>query len=921
MADISKTVAIIFEGEDRTTGVIDKLERSLVAMQAAAGKSTAGLGGLARDLETATQPMANLTAGALKFEAGLLAAGAAATIFAVKTAGDFDTAFRQITTLFDASAENVSKFREAILAFAQGSTQPLLSITSALTAAIGSGVDYSKSLELIAVAEKLAVATRADLKGTTEVLVSTLNSYGMKAEDAGKVSDLFFQTIKDGKIEMDQLSHSLAMVTPLAAASGVSLQEVGAAVATLTAAGVQPGQAIEYLRSAISNIIKPSKEAEREAAALGIQFDAAALKSKGLSGVLADVAKATGGNTEKMSKLIGDVGGLTAALTLTGPQAGKFAEILDNMGKSSGSTAEAFAKMGGSLDQATAKVANAFKVLLVEIGTPMLDEFGGIAKAIAKIFDGIGASVKDGALGGLVAYVERMFGDLERTLDRVAKNLPAALESANLSGFTRGIDVVREAFGRLFGAIDLSTVDGLARAIELAGAAFLGLGKFTAGVIDSFKPLFDLLVKMGSELGSANPQFFEMAGNIAGAASQINLLAGGINSMLPAFEALLGLVLLKQGVGLLGAFRELAVALPALAANMGTLGVAVATYFASDRVVALVTALVEWRKATGQLAEAQQQAAKIQQDAIPTLDRFATTTGITVKSIDEANDLVSKGVVVWDEATNGWVKAGAAMEGVGESTKDFVSAARAQIDAAGKQAEAMDLAADKAAKVAAAQGGIVNGVKGVNTIIDAATGKIIGYEQSVASAAAAGGKSDAGFGAVDKALAKNAAEAQKAEEKARAYALELEKLASNERIKLIEARVQLNVAQVQADTERIKAAFSSIDTTIKSTGDLLGSLFGKLDSQGNSFRDQWAIEKQIGIENDRRDEALRLQKDLTKAQIDEMRARTQSLLAGDALIKIDGAGLKPHLEAFMWEILRTIQTRVNRDGLKLLLGT
>ena len=81
----------------------------------------------------------------------------------------------------------------------------------------------------------------------------------------------------------------------------------------------------------------------------------------------------------------------------------------------------------------------------------------------------------------------------------------------------------------------------------LAGAAFLGLGKFTAGVIDSFKPLFDLLVKMGSELGSANPQFFEMAGNIAGAASQINLLAGGINSMLPAFAALLGLVLLLSG--------------------------------------------------------------------------------------------------------------------------------------------------------------------------------------------------------------------------------------------------------------------------------------------------------------------------------------------------------------------------------------
>jgi len=36
---------------------------------------------------------------------------------------------------------------------------------------------------------------------------------------------------------------------------------------------------------------------------------------------------------------------------------------------------------------------------------------------------------------------------------------------------------------------------------------------------------------------------------------------------------------------------------------------------------------------------------------------------------------------------------------------------------------------------------------------------------------------------------------------------------------------------------------------------------------------------------------------------------------------VDGAGLQPHLEAFMWEILQTIQVRVNQDGLEMLLGT
>lgn len=173
------------------------------------------------------------------------------------------------------------------------------------------------------------------------------------------------------------------------------------------------------------------------------------------------------------------------------------------------------------------------------------------------------------------------------------------------------------------------------------------------------------------------------------------------------------------------------------------------------------------------------------------------------------------------------------------------------------------------------------------------------------------------------AMARQAKETEKAAEAAQRMKLELEKLASNERIKLIEARVQLNVAQIQADTERIKAAFSSLDSTVQSTGDLLGSLFGNLLEafQAPGFQAQIAVQKQIDIENARRDEALRLQQELTKATIEETRARTKALLSGDALIKVDGSGLKPHLEAFMWEILRTIQTRVNRDGLKLLLGT
>lgn len=161
----------------------------------------------------------------------------------------------------------------------------------------------------------------------------------------------------------------------------------------------------------------------------------------------------------------------------------------------------------------------------------------------------------------------------------------------------------------------------------------------------------------------------------------------------------------------------------------------------------------------------------------------------------------------------------------------------------------------------------------------------------------------------------------KAKEEAAKYYLELEKLASNERIKLIEAKVTLNVADLQYKTEIVKAAFSSITTTIEATSKNIGDLFKLMDNPTIGFSDKWKLEDQISKENELREKAFKLQEKLTQATIDEITARTKAFSAGDALIKIDGAGLQPHLEAFMWEILRTIQTRVNADGLKLLLNT
>jgi TP901 family phage tail tape measure protein len=914
VADAQKTIDLIFNGVDKTGAA------TLSALNNAKTFTAS--------LQNVTQPISDFTVGALKLEAGLLAAGLAMTVFAVKTAGDFDGAFRQISTIIDASESDLQGFKGAILDYAEGSTQPLDKITTALANAIGSGVDWAQSLDLIATAEKLAVATRSDLDSTTKVLVSTLNSYGMEISDAGGLSDLFFKIIDEGDISMSDLAASFAKVAPIAKISGVSLQEVGAAIATLTASGIKPAESIEYLRGAISNIISPSSQAKDLAAELGIEFSAQGLAANGLSGTLQAVAEKTGGSADKMKILFGDIGGFTAAATLAGPQADKFAASIVAMGNVTGATDEAFNKMASSLETSTGKISSAFNVLSVNIGTPLLDEFGGIANAIAGIFTALGDSVKAGALGELVAYIESQFGDIQAALETVAKNLPAALEGADFSGFTGGLDAVIGALKNLFGVIDLTTVDGLRQAIETMGAAFLGLSKYTAGVVESFKPLFDVLVDVGKGAKDVDLSFLEFAGNIGGIATQLNIV-------LPLFTGLLGILTVKSGLGLLTEFQGLVSILPGLAIAIQGAGLALTAYFAADKVIELVVALTAWSNANDHLKDSQEQSLAINTRAGDSLTRFAETTGIVVKSIDEADQLISSGTVVWSTAVNGWVKAGDALADVAGAAQDTVNPFEKSNQALLDAANASDKAAGAAGKLASGQKDVTTYTMQTLPVFDAVTGKITGYEQRLV--AAVGGNVTLGNAAkgLNQDLSNSAGVMDALSQKTdltnkelidlakvtKDAEVQLATLASNERIKNIEANVSLNIANLEANTKIATALIDGISNTITSTGDVLGGLFsqfGNFDKMG--FSQQWKIQDQIDIENKLRQDAFDLQKRLTDAQIEMMQAQTNALVNGDSLIKIDGSGLAPHLEAFMWEVLKAVQVRVNADGLKLLLG-
>jgi TP901 family phage tail tape measure protein len=910
MASLSDVIQIIINAEDNASGAIQNVGGAI--------------SGLARGAQSVTQPLADMADKLLIAEAAVVGIGAALVKTGVEEAGKFQSSFQFITTLFESSGESAQSFRQDILDYASDSTQSLDSITAALQDAIGSGVDYADSLGILSEAERLAVAQGASLDETTGLLVSTLNGYGLSMEQAATLSDQFSITIRDGKISAAELASQLSNVTPIAAAAGVGFDQVGSAIAVLTSQGYPAGQAITAVKSIIEGIIKPTGDAAKTADALGISFNAATLKSDGLQSILQKVSEATGGNVETMAKLFTTTEGLGGALALGGIGADKFKAELELMAQASGATETAFAKMGGTIESGAAKIDNALKVAFINLGTPLLDEFSGIQTGIANIFQSIGASLTDGgALRPITQALESLGVDVKAVVDSIAKNLPEALAGIDFSGVIGSFDglggALQDAFSAFFGDIDLTTVEGLRSAINTVVDSIETLTRVVSGIVGGLTPFIRGLGDVVREVNSADDDTKAFAGEVLG-------LAKGINEIAPAFAAL-GDGISAVGMGLQGLAAVQAIA---LFNSMGAAGAALATTLralaiplaaASAAVGAWTFAITQnmaawedYQARTQGAADATQHIGEVAEQAGDGLESLNARLGTSFANMDDFNKAADSGAIVWDKTRAAWVKAGtdlAAIDTAAISAGDSLMSAESIIsqlpeslqalsgggDALKTIGESADSAADGTEKLKTESGALVN-------VIRDGQGNITGYSQAI--------------GATSTAMTDAAKKTEEATKKSDEFQIKMEEIASNERIKTIEFAVDLKVAQLETDMERVKATFASLDNSISSTGDVLGTLFGSLGDA--SAWDRLTIEDQIDRENDLREQSFKLQERLAKAEIARIEEQTRALARGDALIQIDGSGLAPELEAFMWQILKAIRVRANAEFQDYLLG-
>ena len=402
--------------------------------------------------------------------------GIVTTTLAASTAQamEFDKALRSVTTIADKTAFPLEKVRAISQDLANLYGGSVTEHARTLFEVISAGVtDASAATEVLYTANKLAIGGLASTGAAVAGLTGIVNAFTAQNISAAEAADSITIAAAAGATNIEQMAESLGMVAPIAAAVGLRLDEMTGAVGALTAHGIKTSVAVEYLRSALTNVIKPSDQARGVAAELGVAFNAEALAAKGLAGFLRDVVLTSGATKDQLGRLFGDVGGLTAVLALASNNGAKLNDVLTSMKDKAGAADAAFAKMSASLSFQVSRYDALREALSMSLGTAVTESESarlglaalndGLAKlvsyfgsdegraAINQFFDTIlyfsAATIR--AFARMAELIDSPFKALEKRWARMM-DLPfvESLEEAH-TGLAGLVDIAQELSGAL----------------------------------------------------------------------------------------------------------------------------------------------------------------------------------------------------------------------------------------------------------------------------------------------------------------------------------------------------------------------------------------------------------------------------------------------------------------------------------------
>ncbi len=432
------------------------------------------------------------------------------TVKAVKAFAEFQRAMQEIASLIpEMLVSQIQALGDAILALSREFGQAAASMTRAaynLTSAVFS---TAETLIILRSSSVAAVAGLTEIQTAARISAAVLRAYGMTVASIDDIQDSLFMTVKLGVLTFQELADNLGTVLPIAAATGVSIDELGAILARTTQMGIPANEAVTALNRLLTQLAAPTETLSKRMKELGIvtldaynRFLPVEVVLKRLQGLTPVDLRSIVGEmraSKQVFAVLQDLDALFAALDL--------------YGKKSGSAAEAFGKQTETISHKWKQMAATFRSVWITIGAALEP----VGQSFIRVLAEMGSKLLSWVQGNS-AHIRALATIVGAYLENLASRFIQMFEGFDLVFLETaifGLIATMRGLISLFAPYVLIIVEATRTTLNLAGVtAYLGaiqmrlgahlpiVGKRYAALADSFtlaaRNLFSLAGSMGA---------------------------------------------------------------------------------------------------------------------------------------------------------------------------------------------------------------------------------------------------------------------------------------------------------------------------------------------------------------------------------------------------------------------------------------
>ena len=337
---------------------------------------------------------------------------------------------------------------------------------------VSNGVPENNWIDYLRASAKASVGGVADLGETVKVTSTIIKNYGLTWDDAAAVQDKIQLTAKNGVTSFEQLAQALPRVTGNAATLGVSVDDLMATFSTLTGVTGNTAEVSTQLAAIFTALVKPSSEASKMAAQMGIEFNAAAIKSAGgfrqfLTQLDSSVQQYAAKSGMLSQEIYGKLFGSAESLRALGPLTGQLREKFEQ-------NAQAMAGSAGTIDDAFATMASTGSAQMQMLKNAWGDFTDAVAKAASTVMPWFNYVATAGLAFNGFSTIKTAFASLTQGCSALAARLATLATALNVSALGSKLAGIKAAWLATQNYILTGSFTAEAAAARLTSASLYG---------------------------------------------------------------------------------------------------------------------------------------------------------------------------------------------------------------------------------------------------------------------------------------------------------------------------------------------------------------------------------------------------------------------------------------------------------------